>query len=143
MGELEGKISEILNSPEDMKKIMSIARSLAGGDESADKPDSVAEADSPLASTVSAAQAAAPQGESEPPADSLLDNLKITPETIETLGAVISGLTSTTGDTMTSLLDSMTPLLKQERREQLKRACSLAKMAKVALAIFAHPDGGS
>lgn len=147
MGELEGKISEILGSPEDMQKIMNIARSLTGGVDNADTPDSAVNASAEPPPAPQITQEENPTGDAETtksPVDSLLDNFEINPEMIKSLGSVMGELTSSAGGGGGSspLLDSIGPFLKQERQEQLKRAFSLAKMAKVALAIFTDPDGG-
>jgi len=145
MGELEGKISEILGSPEDMQKIMNIARSLTGGGDNTDTPDSSVTASTappPVAPPTPAENPGESAESTESPVDSLLDNFEINPEMIKSLGSVMGELTSSPGGGSSPLLDSIDPFLKQERREQLKRAFSLAKMAKVALAIFTDPDGG-
>lgn len=135
MGELEGKITEILNSPEDMQNIMNIARSLAGGDINLPKPKIAETPTEPLTE---------PESEPEQADDSSgfsLGDLEITPETLKTLGSVMSELTSTSHSGTSSMLDTVTPFLKPERQEQLKRAFSLAKMAKIALGIFSDTGG--
>lgn len=48
MGELETKITEILNSPEDMQKILNIARSLTGGSSSDTAGDNASKPPPPL-----------------------------------------------------------------------------------------------
>lgn len=142
MGELEGKISEILGSPEDMQKIMSIARSLTGGGDSTDKPDSAATA-SPTPPHAASPKLEENTAESTGSSSgSPLDDLEINPDMIKTLGSVLGDLTSSASGGESSLLDSMGPFLKHKRKEQLSRAISLAKMAKMALAIFSDPDGG-
>lgn len=132
MGELEGKISQILNSPEEMEKILNIARSLTGSELSIPEPDNEDKSPTPIT----------PQKvQEESKTDFSLDDLEINPDMLKSLGSVMGELTSN-GGSSGSILDAIIPFLKPERQSQLKRAFSLAKMAKVTLGIFSDSGGG-
>lgn len=147
MGELESKISDILNSPEEMQKILNIARSFTGGD-IAESEEKEAKTDPTPVSKPTPEQEQTPISNSEPESSPeenkkfSLDDLEISPEMLKTLGSVVGELTSNSGKGggagggSTSVLGTITPFLKAERQSQLKSAFSLAKMAKVALGIF-------
>jgi len=144
MGELEGKINEILNSPEDMQKIMNLAQSLTGGG-----GKSGAGSGAPAQKkAISAPADPPPEAEGTADASDLLGGLNITPEMLKTIGSVVGGLGLTSkegesgGNVTASLLDAITPYLKPERRRQLQRAMTLAKMGKVAGIVFKDSGGG-
>lgn len=145
MGELEGKITDILNSPEDMQKILNIARSFTGGDISVSETEQKEK--KPVTETVpESIPVSSPESNPEAIESSSgfsLDDLEISPDMLKTLGSVMGELTSSSGgENKASMLSTITPFLKTERQAQLKRAFSLAKMAKVALGIFADSGSG-
>lgn len=148
MGELESKITDILNSPEDMQKILNIARSFTGGDISIPEPEQKEERSVPVPvpEPMPAPSSESTPEEKESSSGFSLDDLEINPEMLKTLGSVMGELTSSSGGgggDKASMLDTITPFLKTERQTQLKRAFSLAKMAKVALGIFTDSGKGS
>lgn len=146
MGELESKITDILNSPEDMQKILNIARSFTGGDISIPEPEQKEErpVPKPVPEPIPAPSPEVTPETKENPSGFSLDDLEINPEMLKTLGSVMGELTSSPGGgNKSSMLDTITPFLKTERQTQLKRAFSLAKMAKVALGIFTDSGKGS
>lgn len=110
MGEFEDKINGILSSPEDMGKIMNLARSIGGSGD-------------------------AEPNENSPPDDHKGSDLSgllgdLDPSLIKTLGSVMGGMSE--GGNKSAMLGTITPYLKDERKEQLKRAMNLAKLARVA-----------
>jgi len=114
MGELEDKLQGILNNPQEMEKIMAIARNFMGG----------------------ADQAASSQGGEAAPASSesfdiagMLGGLDP-----KLLGKLTAGLSSGIGTG--ALLQAITPHLKEERQGQLKRAITIAQLVRAARVMF-------
>ena len=117
MSEFEDRLNSILNDPEQMDKIASMAKSLMGGG-----------ADS------------APQ-QTPPPdsgASSLLEGLD--PGMIQRVLQRMSGMNQGP-DENTALLEAMKPFLKEKRRAKMDRALKLAKMAKMAQFAFGDLGG--
>jgi len=110
MGELEDKLSGILNNPKEMEKIMALARNFMGGG----GPDP-------------------PEGGSAPKGGLNLDGLLggVDPGLMKKLAQGFRGGMGSSG-----LLQSITPHLKDARQGQLKRAIMIAQMVKVARAYF-------
>lgn len=115
MGEFEDKLNKILSSPEEMGKIMDLARSITGSD-------------APPAH--GAAEEALPPATEGNPLSSLLGDLD--PSMLKTVGALISGMSEGGGANGSELLEFVSPYLKDERKTQLKRAVQLTKLAKLA-----------
>jgi len=116
MGELEDKLNGILNNPQEMEKIMALARSFMGG------------AGGAAHSTASVGEtASAPSGGLG--LDGVLGGLDP-----KLLGKLTAGLSSGVGTA--ALLQAVTPHLKEERRGQLKRAVTIAQMVRAARVMF-------
>jgi len=116
MGEFEDKLSGILNNPQEMEKIMAIARNFMGGGNSA------------------APTGAPPPIRDTPPVeggglDGLLGGLD--PGLMAKLAKGLAGGVGTA-----ALLQSISPHLKSERQGQLKRAITVAQMVRVARSMF-------
>ncbi|MCL2828744.1 MAG: hypothetical protein FWD99_08430 [Oscillospiraceae bacterium] len=120
MGELEEKISGILNNPQEMEKIMALAQSLMGG--SADPGPTQGEAQAPTSG-------------SGLNLEGLLGGLD--PDLMKKLAGVLAG-----GIGSAALLQAMTPHLKEERKNQLKQAITIAQMVRVAKAVFSEESKG-
>ncbi len=116
MSELEEKLEAILSSPEEMEKLMGIARSLSG---------SLGGAQS--------GPAAPAAGTSDPGPD---------PKLMSMLSGFLSGTKPDEGKA--ALLRAMRPFLRPERQQALDEAlrmAGLAKMAKLAMNASAGGDG--
>ena len=112
MGEFEEKLSGILNNPQEMEKIMALARNFMG---SGDKEE---------ASGKTPASAGGGGG-----IEGLLGGLD--PGLMQKLARGLAGGVGTV-----ALLQAVTPHLKDERKGQLKRAVTIAQMVRVARAVF-------
>jgi len=121
MGEFEDKLNGILNNPQEMEKIMQFARGFMGGGESAGgTPDSAVPNG-----------AAAPTTGGAPSVEGLLGGLD--PGLLKKLAGGLAGGVGTG-----TLLQAVTPHLKDERKGQLKRAITIAQMVKVAKGYFSE-----
>ena len=123
MGELEDRLNSILSSPEEMEKIMGIARSLSEGANGNDTPK-----ESKTASNNSGFDPSSILG-------------GIDPKMIGTIGKLMGELNQTSNE-KTAILRSIKPFLKKERQDKLDRATQLARMAKLAKTAFTDFPGG-
>jgi len=114
MGELEDKLHGILNNPQEMEKIMAIARNFMGGADQVASPE--VGASSPVSS------------ESFDVAG-MLSGLDP-----KLLGKLTAGLSSGVGSG--ALLQAITPHLKEERQGQLRRAITIAQLVRAARVMF-------
>jgi hypothetical protein len=119
MGELEDKLNSILSSPEEMEKIMGIARSLREGANETETPRS--------AETPSIDPSALTGG--------------IDPKMLGVMTRLMGGMNQRSNE-KTAILRSIKPFLKKERREKLDRASELARMAKLAKTALNDLPGG-
>jgi len=120
MGELEEKISGILNNPQEMEKIMALAQSIMGGTAGSDTTQDTA---------------AAPTSGGGLNLEGLLGGLD--PDLMKKLAGALAG-----GIGSAALLQAMTPHLKEERKNQLKQAITIAQMVRVAKAVFSEGATG-
>ena len=116
MSELEDRINSILSSPEEMEKIMGIARSLSG---------------SLGAQEGTEAAVSAPSGALE----------GIDPKLMGVIGRLM-GQFGSAQDDKTALLNAMKPFLKPERAEAVDRAAKIAKLAHIARLALHDGSGG-
>lgn len=117
MGELEDRISGVLNDPRQMEQIMAMARSLMGGGGGG------APSEGDLASLLGGA--AAGGGAPEAPL-------------LSRLGGLLKG----GGDgERKALLEALKPWLSARRREKLERAVRMAQLARVATAVLGETGG--
>lgn len=119
MSEFEDRLNSILNDPEQMDKIASMAKSLMGG------------------GTDAGTQQAPPPSGGETPSP-LLEGLD--PGMIQRVMQMMSGMNQEP-DENTALLEAMKPFLKEKRRAKMDRALKLAKMAKMAQLAFGDLGG--
>ena len=119
MGELEEKLNQILSSPDDMAKIMNLAKSISGEPKA---PSDTGGKD---------------RG-NPPPADagSTMDPRMLTMLT------KLMGEYSSAGKEKTALVATMRPYLREERQEKLDRALKIAKLAHLARIAFSEFSGG-
>ncbi|MBE6948286.1 MAG: hypothetical protein E7456_00355 [Ruminococcaceae bacterium] len=123
MGELEDKLNSILSSPEEMEKIMGIARSLSQsgfGEENKQKSKSRKD-------DIKASQS------------DIFSSLD--PRMLSMMTRLMGGFNNSSND-KAKLIDTIKPYLRKERREKLEEAASLAKMAKLAKLAFSEFSGG-
>ena len=111
MSELEDRLNSILNDPEQMARISTLAQSLMGGG-SGDEPPPPPEGLAGLAEALS--------GKSAGAEGALLGKL----------GSLLSQ--SGADDGKRALLEAMKPYLSEKRRGKLDRAMKLTRMAKLA-----------
>jgi len=118
MSEFEDRLNSILNDPEQMDKIASMAKSLMGGSGQEPGPQAAPAAEGGMSS--------------------LLEGLD--PGMLQRMMKVMSGMKQGP-DENTALLEAMKPFLKEKRRAKMDRAIKLAKMAKVAELAFGDMGG--
>jgi len=114
MGELEDKLNGILNNPQEMEKIMALARSFVGG----------------AGGTASSTEGEIPSA----PSDGLNLEGVLGGLDPKLLGKLSAGLSAGVGSA--ALLQAVTPHLKEERRGQLKRAITIAQIMRAARVMF-------
>jgi hypothetical protein len=129
MSELEERLNRILSSPEDMERIMGIARTIA-------------------ASTGAGADASpsteSPSGSSTPSGGPDLSSLtamigNIDPSMFRLLSRVVTEMGAGGSDKA----ELFKPYLKEDRRDKIDKAISIAKIAKLARVAFAEfSEGG-
>ena len=117
MSELEDKLSGILNSPEQMARIMQLAQSISGED-------------------------AQQKGEKEPPraekeAPSPFEGLD--PKMIALLSRLTAELSASSGKER--LIAAIKPYLSRERGEKIDKAAKIARLAKIAQSALAEMGG--
>ncbi len=122
MGELEDKLNSILSSPEEMEKIMNIARSISGG-----ASDSETDSKENLSSNGGAASF--PLGD-------------IDPQMLKMMSRVMEQYGSGGDDGKALILNTLKPYLKEERRQKVDEALKIARMAKLAKIAFSEFSGG-
>ena len=123
MSEFDDKLNKILSSPEDMEKILNIARSLGGS--SAERTGGGA----------NAPQAAPDLGA----VSSALGDLD--PKIFRLLTRLASEYTSGQNDKAV-LLNAMKPYLREDRHAKIDKAAEIAKLARLAKVAFSELSGG-
>ena len=118
MSELEDKLCGILNSPEQMARIMQLAQSLsgeAGGERRSEQP---------------------PRGEKERAEDPFAG---LDPKMIALLSRLSAELSGPSGKE--PLIAAIKPYLSRERGEKIDRAAKIARLAKIAQAALREMGG--
>ena len=115
MGEFEEKLNGILNNPQEMEKIIALARNFMGGGGSAPSEPGDAPKTGPGGLDLGG----------------LLGGLD--PGLMQKLARGFAG-----GMGSTALLTSITPHLKDTRQSQLKRAITIAQVVRVARTMFSE-----
>lgn len=124
MGELEDKLNNILSSPEEMEKIMGLARSLSGSLGSQDKGEKPATAKVPDIS-----DAASALGD-------------IDPKMFQMMSRLLGEYGAAGNSEKTAILNTLKPYLKEDRRSKVDEAVKIARMAKLAKIAFSEFTGG-
>lgn len=121
MSEFEDKLNQILSSPEDMEKIMGLAKSMSGSLGSQETPKEPAPDSESLG-------AALPLGD-------------IDPKMLKLMGRLMGEYSSKSGE-KTALLTAMKPYLREERYETIDKAAKIARLAKIARIALTEFSGG-
>ncbi len=130
MSDFEGKLEQILNDPQAMEQIMSLARSLGGGGPARPSPSPERDA-SPAPPQADTAEAARPAG--------LLDGLGQLDPRLLTGAAQLLGQYRSNDDQRAALLNALRPFVKEKRYARLDKAIQIAKLSRLirmALELF-------
>lgn len=122
MAQWEEKLGAILNDPQAMSQIMSIARSLGGTQEQESEP---------------AEASAAPNVPAEPPAPAP----ELDPKVME-VGMRALAAWQEPGDSRSALLQALRPLMKEERRSKVDKAIQITRLSKVVRVVLDGWQGG-
>ncbi|MBQ3405036.1 MAG: hypothetical protein IJG63_06440 [Oscillospiraceae bacterium] len=118
MGDIEDRLNSILSSPEEMEKIMGLARQFMGTAQAPEQDNTQAKAVSNVT----------------PPPD-------MDPRLMSVIGRLFNEYSRTDND-RTAVLNAIKPYLRDERRRKLEKAIEMAKMARIArLAIREFSSG--
>jgi len=125
MSEFEDKLNKVLSSPEDMEKIMGLARSLSGSKENSGEQKTDDKR----------------SGDGNDPS-SLISSLgKLDPKMLGLVGKLFSEY-SGGHDDKAALLAAIRPFVKEDRRGQIDKASEIARLAKLAKIAFSEFSGG-
>ncbi len=108
MGDIEDKLNSILSSPEEMEKILGLARQFMGTAQSPEQDNTPAKAVSNV--------------------NPLPD---MDPRLMSVIGRLFSEYSRADND-RTAVLNAIKPYLRDERRRKLEKAIEMAKMARIA-----------
>ncbi|MDL2273518.1 hypothetical protein LJC34_03110 [Oscillospiraceae bacterium OttesenSCG-928-G22] len=149
MGEFEDKLNRLLSSPEEMEKVMQMARSLSGGEDAETPPpsaptpvsteDSERENAGEVLSNILAPSTAAEAFSSPDALSSAFGALD--PKVMQTMMRVVKEYSS--DDSRIQLLAALKPHLKETRGERIDKAAQLLRLTKTiraALDIFSGGD---
>ena len=141
MGQWEEKLGAILNNPQAMSQIMSLAQSLGGQGEAQDTPDTETPSASPEAGAEGAQGQVWTPVDSEPAADTPLPGLELDPRLMEA-GMRALSVWNDPDDPRAALLRALRPFLKEERRGKLDRAIHITRLSKAVRAALDGLQGG-
>ena len=117
MAEWEEKLNTILGDPQAMEQILSIARSLTGGEGNPPNPTGSEDCEEPPA----------PEPRQQTPSSPLSG---LDPRLLGLAGRLMQEY-SAVDDRKTALLNALRPFLREERRGRLDRAIQIARMTKM------------
>lgn len=113
MEDLSAKLTQLLNDPEGMKQIQTMAQELMG------------ENGADLSALI-------PKGEQKPAVPNLSEMLSgISPDQVNMMMKLMTAFKSTKEDERTKLLMALRPHLSEKRRQRVDRAIQLLKLASV------------
>jgi hypothetical protein len=127
MDNIEDMINGVLSNPEQMKKVMELAGTFLGGENS-----------SPQKNQEPAEEAGIPAG---PSLDGLMAGLSNLPGGLASAAGRFLGGSSKSSRDKTQLLEAMKPWLSEKRRGKLDMAMKAAKVMKVAGSVFISKGG--
>lgn len=122
MGEFEDKLNKILSSPEDMEKIMGLAKTLS-------------------VSSVEDKEQQAPGGREHDTGSSASPFGDIDPRMFKVMTKLMGEYSSRKND-KSELIRALKPYLREDRREQMDNAVKMAKLARIAKSAFSEFSGG-
>lgn len=120
MGDFEEKLESILNNPQAMSQIMSLAQSLGGSSEQSAPPPS------------------------QPTPSSEESGLQLDPQLLTGLFSLLNQCSSE-DDQRVALLNALRPFVKEQRHAKIDKAIQIAKlsrMARMALELFRSKEDG-
>ncbi len=124
MSEFDDTLNKILSSPEDMAKILNLARSFTGS-----SSEGSAEGDGDTSTTAADSGAVT---------SSLLD---LDPKILRLISRLASEYTSGKND-KAELLNAIKPYLREDRHAKIDKATEIAKLARLARVAFSELSGG-
>ena len=122
MSEFDDTLNKILSSPEDMEKILNIARSFTGSSGAAEGGGDTSQAAPDLGAVSSALR-------------------DLDPKIFRLLSRLVSEYTSGRND-KAALLTAIKPYLREDRQAKIDRAAEYAKLARLAKVAFSELSGG-
>lgn len=128
MSDFQEKLNQILSSPEEMDKIMGMARTLSGSlGQSGDDGD---------------VPAAATGGGGLPNLSGLTSMLgSVDPKIVGLVSRAIGEYSSGRSD-KSALISAMKPYVKPDRRDKLDQAADIAKLVRIARLVLSELPGG-
>ena len=129
MGQWEDKLGAILNNPQAMSQIMSLAQSLGGQDGAGPGADEPTEA------------APQPTQAAQAPQDSPAPGLDLDPRLMEA-GMRALSVWKDPDDPRAALLRALGPFMKEDRQAKLDRAIRIARLSKAVRAALDGLQGG-
>lgn len=126
MGEFESKLETILNNPQAMEQIMSLARSLGGGAQPA--------RDAP----------APPEPAPPPPPAPAPEPMGLDPRLLSGMASLL-GQYNSGDDQRVALLNALRPFVKEQRYARIDKAIQIAKlsrMIRMGLELFRAKEDG-
>lgn len=127
MGEFEEKLNSILSSPEDMEKIVNLARSLSASSEVGEKESEHNHNHS--------------DDSSDPPESALSRLGDIDPRVFKIMSKLMGEYSSSGDDGKAAILNSIKPYLKEERKTSIDKALEVLKLSKLARIVMSEFGG--
>ncbi|NLV86306.1 MAG: hypothetical protein GX025_03680 [Clostridiales bacterium] len=127
MDNIEDMINGVLSNPEQMKKVMELAGTFLGGENS-----------NPQENQEPAEEAGISAGAS---LDGLMSGLSNLPEGLASAAGKLLGGSNKSSRDKTQLLEAMKPWLSEKRRGKLDMAMKAAKVMRVAGSVFISKGG--
>lgn len=124
MAEWEEKLGAILNDPQAMAQIMSIAQSLGGQEQEG-----------------ASAGAVPPDTASDAPPEPSAPTPELDPKVME-VGMRALAAWQEPGDSRSALLQALRPLMKEERRGKVDKAIQITRLSKVVRVVLDSWQGG-
>lgn len=143
MSDFEEKLEGILNNPQAMEQIMSLAKSLGGGSAPSRSPQQTAQPPQPQPPSQQPDQI---QATAAPASGGLLDGLgQLDPRLLSTAARLISQYNND-DDGRTALLQALRPFVKEQRYAKLDKAIQIARlsrMIRMGLELFRSREDGN
>lgn len=145
MSDFEEKLEGILNNPQAMEQIMSLAKSLGGGSASSSGSQQTVQPSQPQPQPQQPDQAQV-QAPAAPASGGLLDGLgQLDPRLLSAAAKLMSQYNSG-DDSRTALLQALRPFVKEQRYAKLDKAIQIARlsrMIRMSLELFRSREDGN